>query len=195
VGVPCALFQAGATVGDPDAALCHAVGISPSGAVLVRPDGVVAWRAVEAAAAVRETMARVFAAMLGRTVATVLTLLVLASAAAAAHHSFSAEYDANQPISLKGQIVRIDLVNPHAWLYLEVKDPDGTMVRWYVEMGAPNTLSRRGVTKTTLPVGETVTVDGYRARDGSTTVNGRQIQMADGRTLFTGSSSTAPGDQ
>jgi len=113
-----------------------------------------------------------------------------------AHHSFAAEYDANQPITLQGQIARIDLVNPHAWLYLEVKDPDGKVVRWNIEMGAPNNLIRRGVTKATLPIGEPVTVDGYRAKDGSTTVNGRQIKMADGRTLFTGSSSTgAPGDK
>jgi len=122
-------------------------------------------------------------------------LLVLASGAARAHHSFAAEYDANQPIILQGQIARIDLVNPHAWLYLEVKDAEGKMVRWNVEMGAPNNLIRRGVTKATLPIGETVTVDGYRAKDGSTTVNGRQIKMSDGRTLFTGSSNTgAPGE-
>jgi hypothetical protein len=112
-----------------------------------------------------------------------------------AHHSFAAEYDANQPIVLQGQIARIDLVNPHAWLYLEVKDAEGKVVRWNVEMGAPNNLIRRGVTKATLPIGETVTVDGYRAKDGSTTVNGRQIKMSDGRTLFTGSSNTgAPGE-
>ena len=127
----------------------------------------------------------------------VLSIVLLAAALATvrAHHSFAAEYDANQPITLQGQIARIDLVNPHAWLYLEVKDADGKVVRWNVEMGAPNNLIRRGVTKATLPIGETVTVDGYRAKDGSATVNGRQIKMADGRTLFTGSSSTgAPGD-
>lgn len=113
-----------------------------------------------------------------------------------AHHSFAAEYDANQPITLQGQIARIDLINPHAWLYLEVKDPEGKVVRWNIEMGAPNNLIRRGVTKATLPIGETVTVEGYRAKDGSTTVNSRQIKMSDGRTLFTGSSNTgAPGDK
>jgi hypothetical protein len=122
--------------------------------------------------------------------------LALASATARAHHSFAAEYDANQPITLQGQIARIDLVNPHAWLYLEVKDAEGKVVRWNIEMGAPNNLIRRGVTKATLPIGETVTVDGYRAKDGSTTVNSRQIKMSDGRTLFTGSSNTgAPGDK
>jgi hypothetical protein len=123
-------------------------------------------------------------------------LIAASGAALAAHHSFAAEYDANQPITLQGQIARIDLVNPHAWLYLEVKDADGKVVRWNVEMGAPNNLIRRGVTKATLPIGETVTVDGYRAKDGTPTVNGRQIKMADGRMLFTGSSNTgAPGDK
>lgn len=123
------------------------------------------------------------------------SLLLLAATGVRAHHSFAAEYDANQPITLQGQIARIDLVNPHAWLYLEVKDAEGKVVRWNVEMGAPNNLIRRGVTKATLPIGETVTVDGYRAKDGSTTVNGRQIRMSDGRTLFTGSSNTgAPGE-
>jgi hypothetical protein len=127
--------------------------------------------------------------------ALVAGVLPLTAAAVSAHHSFAAEYDANQPITLQGLIARIDLVNPHAWLYLETKDADGKVVRWNVEMGAPNNLIRRGVTKATLPIGETVTVDGYRAKDGSTTVNSRQIKMADGRTLFTGSSNTgAPGD-
>ena len=125
-----------------------------------------------------------------------LAVLAIGGTSARAHHSFAAEYDANQPITLQGQIARIDLVNPHAWLYLEVKDADGKVVRWNIEMGAPNNLIRRGVTKATLPIGERVTVDGYRAKDGSTTVNGRQIKMSDGRTLFTGSSNTgAPGDK
>ena len=129
------------------------------------------------------------------TLAIVVLAALLGGASARAHHSFAAEYDANQPITLQGQIARIDLVNPHAWLYLEVKDAEGKVVRWNVEMGAPNNLIRRGVTKATLPIGEMVTVDGYRAKDGSTTVNGRQIKMSDGRTLFTGSSNTgAPSD-
>ncbi len=124
-------------------------------------------------------------------VAALIPAVGLTTAPAAAHHSFAAEYDADKPITLTGAIARIDLVNPHAWLYLEVKDPDGTIARWNIEMGAPNNLIRRGVTKATVPIGEVVTVDGYRAKDGSRTVNGRAIKMADGRTLFTGSSNPA----
>jgi hypothetical protein len=129
-----------------------------------------------------------------QTLWTAAFVAVLLPWTASAHHSFAAEYDANQPITLQGQIARIDLVNPHAWLYLEVKDAEGKVVRWNVEMGAPNNLIRRGVTKATLPIGETVTVDGYRAKDGTPTVNGRQIRMSDGRTLFTGSSNTGAPD-
>jgi hypothetical protein len=109
---------------------------------------------------------------------------------APAHHSFAAEYDASQPISLRGSVTRIDLINPHAWLYIDVKDADGKATRWNVEMGAPNALIRRGINKNTVPVGSEVTVDGYRAKDGSNTVNGTTIKLADGRALFSGSQNT-----
>ena len=105
----------------------------------------------------------------------------------AAHHSFAAEYDANQPITLAGIVARIDLISPHAWLYLDVTGEDGTVTRWNVEMGAPNSLIRRGINKNTVPVGAEVTVDGYRAKDGSNTVNSQSIKLADGRALFSGS--------
>ena len=128
--------------------------------------------------------------------ALIAALYVAASGAAlAAHHSFAAEYDANQPITLQGQIARIDFVNPHSWLYLDVKGADGKVVRWTVEMAPPINLMRRGVTETTLLVGANVGVDGYRARNGSAVVSGRQIRTADGRTLFTSPSATAPPDQ
>jgi Family of unknown function (DUF6152) len=112
-----------------------------------------------------------------------------------AHHSFAAEYDANQPVTLRGSVSRIDLINPHAWLYVEVKDDAGKTTRWNVEMGAPNALIRRGINKNTVPEGAEVKVDGYRAKDGSNTVNGTTITLADGRPLFSGSQNTgAPTD-
>jgi hypothetical protein len=118
----------------------------------------------------------------------VAALGLAAPSLASAHHSFAAEYDVNQPITLSGKVARIDLISPHAWLYLDVTNADGTVTRWNIEMGAPNSLIRRGINKNTVPVGAEVTVDGYRAKDGSNTVNGSSIKLADGRALFSGSS-------
>ena len=112
------------------------------------------------------------------------------------HHSFAAEFDAKQPMTLKGTITKIDFVNPHSWLYIDVKNPDGKVVNWAIEMGSPNGLIRRGVTKASVPVGTEVTVDGYRAKDGTPTANGTTIKMPDGRQLFAGSSAPgAPGGE
>ena len=107
------------------------------------------------------------------------------------HHSFAAEYDADKPITLKGTITRVDFVNPHSWLYMNVKDADGRLVNWAIEMGSPNGLIRRGVHKDSVPVGLEVTVEGYRAKDGTPTANGTTILLPDGRQLFAASS--APG--
>jgi hypothetical protein len=122
----------------------------------------------------------------------VVCALIVAGASIRAHHSFAAEFDEKQPITLKGTIARIDLVNPHSWLYVDVKNADGTVTKWNVEMGAPNALIRRGVTKASVPVGAEVMVEGFRAKDGSNTANGRTVVLADGRSLFTGSSYTGP---
>jgi hypothetical protein len=112
-----------------------------------------------------------------------------------AHHSFAAEYDAAKPVKLTGIVQRVDFVNPHGWIYIQVKEPNGKAVTWNVEMGSPNSLIRRGFTKNSVPTGTQVIVDGYRAKDGSRTVNSSSITLPDGRRLFTGSPGTgAPSD-
>ena len=120
--------------------------------------------------------------------------LLLCVPAARAHHSFAAEYDATHPITLTGQVQRVDFVNPHGWIYIQVKEANGRSVTWNVEMGSPNSLIRRGFTKNTVAVGTQVVVDGYRAKDGSRTVNSTTIKLPDGRRLFTGSPGTGAPD-
>lgn len=116
--------------------------------------------------------------------------LTLAPPSAQAHHSFSAEYDATKPIILKGEVERVDFVNPHGWIYMKVREPNGKVAIWNVEMGSPNSLIRRGFTKNTVARGTQIVVNGYRAKDGSHTVNGTNVTLPDGRRLFTGSSGT-----
>ncbi len=121
--------------------------------------------------------------------------LLLGGRAAIAHHAFSAEFDANAPISLKGTVVKTEWINPHAWIHVQVKKADGTSETWMIEGGTPNTLMRRGITKDSLPVGTELLVTGYQAKDGSTRANGRDITYPDGRKLFLGSTGTgAPAD-
>jgi hypothetical protein len=106
------------------------------------------------------------------------------SAAVQAHHSFASEFDANQPVSLKGTVTKVEFINPHSWIHIEVANDDGTKAAWEVEGGAPNTLFRKGINDNTLPVGTAIAVDGYRARDGSNRMSGRDITLADGRKVF-----------
>lgn len=132
---------------------------------------------------------------MGAKLAVVAVAVLAAPLVVLGHHSFAAEFDANQPLVLKGTITRVDLVNPHAWLYMNVTDPDGKVVNWAIEMGAPNALIRRGISKNTVPIGAEITVEGFRAKDGSTTANGRTLRLANGQALFAGSSGTgAPGE-
>jgi hypothetical protein len=123
-----------------------------------------------------------------------LTVLLLAGALpAGAHHAFGGEFDPNRPVLLKGKVVKVEWVNPHSWIHVEVSKPDGAKEIWMVEGGSPNSLLRRGVTRDSLPVGTEIVVDGYQARDHSLLrANGRNVTFADGRKLFLGSS--GPGE-
>ena len=130
-----------------------------------------------------------------------LFLLVLASflgavAPAFAHHSFASEFDINQPVSLKGTLTKFDFVNPHGWIYVDVKGDDGKVVNWAVETGGPGALLRRGVRKDSFPIGVEVVVTGYRAKNGTPKANGASIKLANGQDYFLGSSgpSVAGGD-
>ncbi|MEO8256720.1 MAG: DUF6152 family protein [Acidobacteriota bacterium] len=112
-----------------------------------------------------------------------------------AHHAFAAEFDADQPITLRGAVTRVEWINPHTWIHITVKSADGKSTEWMIEGGTPNTLLRRGVDKNSLPAGTEIVVDGYRAKNGSNRANGRDITLPNGRKLFVGSSGTgAPTD-
>jgi hypothetical protein len=113
-----------------------------------------------------------------------------------AHHAFGAEFDPDAPVRLQGRIVKVEWVNPHAWIHMEIKKPDGATEVWMVEGGTPNTLVRRGLTRDTLKYGTEIIVDGYQTKDHSLKrANGRDVTFTDGRKLFMGSSGTgAPQD-
>jgi hypothetical protein len=123
-------------------------------------------------------------------------LLVLGTApVVVAHHAFSAEFDANRPVQLTGVVTRMEWVNPHSWIHIDVKKQDGTVEKWMIEGGTPNTLLRRGLRKQDLLPGTEIKVEGYQAKDGALRANGRDLTLANGRALFLGSSGTgAPPD-
>jgi len=129
-------------------------------------------------------MKTIFAASLSAAV------LVMGAGSAMAHHSFAAEFDANAPVVLKGTITKMEWINPHSWIHIDVKNPDGTVTEWMVEGGTPNTLFRRGFTRESVKAGMEITVEGYRAKNGANRANGRDLILKDGKRLFMGSSGT-----
>jgi hypothetical protein len=112
-----------------------------------------------------------------------------------AHHAFSAEFDANKPLKLVGRVTKMDWINPHAWIHMDVKGEDGKVVSWMVELGPPNALLKRGWNKNSLPEGTQIVVDGYQSKDGELRLNGRDLTFPDGKKLFAGSSGTGAPDE
>lgn len=126
----------------------------------------------------------------------ILAALLAGSIRVAAHHAFAAEFDSTKPIKLKGTVVKMEWINPHTWLHIDVKQANGKTERWMIEGGPPNALYRRGFNKDSLPVGSEILVEGFQAKDGSHRGNGRELTFSDGRRLFVGSSGTgAPGEK
>ena len=122
-------------------------------------------------------------------------VMLVAGAPLVAHHAFAAEFDGTRPVTLKGKVTKMEWINPHAWLHMEVKGPEGKVVSWTVEGGAPNALLRRGWNRNSVPLGMEIVVEGFRAKDGSNRANGRDVTLANGTKLFLGSSGTgAPTD-
>ena len=133
--------------------------------------------------------------MRAKLLAGVSAILLGVASSAAAHHAFAAEFDATKPVKFTGTVTKMLWVNPHAWIYVDVKKADGTVEEWMIEAGTPNTLLRRGFTKESLQPGTEIVVDGYQAKDGAFRANGRDVTLPSGKTLFLGSAGTGAPDE
>jgi hypothetical protein len=123
----------------------------------------------------------------------VAVVALLAATPAAGHHAFAAEFDSDKPVKVKGSVTKLEWVNPHAWIYVDVKGDDGKVVNWHFELGPPNALFRLGWKKDAIPEGTQVEISGYRAKSGENVGNGRSITLPDGRELFSGGSGPGEG--
>jgi Family of unknown function (DUF6152) len=121
--------------------------------------------------------------------------LLVGAVPALAHHAFAAEFDANAQVELRGRVTKMEWINPHAWIHINVKDDSGKNTEWMIECGSPNTLLRKGFTKASVTAGMEILVDGYQAKDGSNRANGRDVTFPDGKKLFLGTSFTGANDE
>jgi hypothetical protein len=118
--------------------------------------------------------------------------LLLCAAPVSAHHSFAAEYDSDKPIRIAGKVTKVEMINPHSWIHVDVTGEDGKVVNYAVETGAPNVLYRQGWTRSSIKIGDEIVVDGSLAKNGSPTINARSVTTPDGKRLLAGSSQDAP---